>query len=102
MFPTASLLSTLLLALAVVANPITARDSAVTLPFSRKVKLNGSNLLQNDQARVKSLKASAAAKINGDAAAASISVQNQAVSYIATVGVGSGTTTCESTLVPQS
>ncbi|KAG6813213.1 hypothetical protein H0H92_013100 [Tricholoma furcatifolium] len=101
MFRASTLLTTLLLALTVSANPIVIRDSPVKLPLVRRLNTAGlANLVQHDSARVKALLTRAEAKANGfqedAAAAASIideTVSNQIVSYIASVGVGSPATT---------
>jgi cathepsin E len=97
MFPT-TLLTTLLLALSVAANPVLVNRSPVTLPISRRLNLTGTpKLVQNDQARAKALRARAAAKIAGvpfqQAAVINEQVDNQVVTYIASVGVGSPATT---------
>jgi hypothetical protein len=97
MFPT-TLLTTLLLALSVAANPVLVNRSPVTLPLSRRVNLTSvHNLLRHDQARAKALKARAAAKATGLHTLAVINepVDNQAVTYIASVGIGSPPTTCK-------
>ncbi|OCH89539.1 acid protease [Obba rivulosa] len=91
-----SLLPTLLLALAVAANPV-KRDPFVSLPLVKRINLNGTaSLLQKDLARVRNLRARAQAKIEGrpmsdisDAGAASnVAAQNQGVDYVATVSIG--------------
>jgi cathepsin E len=99
MFPT-TLLTTLLLALSVAANPVLVNRSPVTLPISRRVNLSSvKNLLQHDQNRAKALKLKGAARAAGislqeDAASViSSQVDNQAVTYVAAVGVGSPPTT---------
>jgi cathepsin E len=99
MFPT-TLLTTLLLALAVAANPVLVNRSPVTLPIARKLNLDSvHNLVRHDQNRAKALKLKGAAKASGvplsEEAAAVISsqVDNQAVTYVAAVGVGSPPTT---------
>ncbi len=100
MFPT-TLLTTLLLALCVAANPvIQVRDSPITLPISRRVnETSARNLVQHDLQRVKALKARAKAILGGDlnfeeTAIVNEPLDNQAVTYIATVGVGSPATQC--------
>jgi cathepsin E len=95
MFP-ATLLTTLLLALFVSANPIVVQKSPVTLPISRRVNLSSvHNLLRHDQSRAKALKAKGAAKASGleDRSVIDEPVDNQAVTYIASVSVGSPATT---------
>ncbi|KIJ22022.1 hypothetical protein PAXINDRAFT_105760 [Paxillus involutus ATCC 200175] len=97
MFPAASLLTTLLLALSIAATPVEVRSSHVTLPFAKRVNTAGGaiNLVEHDQARVAALKDRAAAIQSGqlDRRTASIAVTNEAVSYVAAVGVGSPATT---------
>ncbi|KAF9454183.1 aspartic peptidase A1 [Macrolepiota fuliginosa MF-IS2] len=99
MFPT-TLLTTLLLALSVAATPVVqVRKSYVTLPLSRRVNTTSThNLLKHDLQRVKALKARAKAASGADltfeeAAIVNEPVDNQAVTYIASVGVGSPATT---------
>ncbi|KAI0962223.1 hypothetical protein AcV7_001110 [Taiwanofungus camphoratus] len=90
------LLSTLLLALLVAANPIVVRDNKISLPLVKRTNfVNGTvNLLQRDQARAAHLKARAAAKRSGIPAreVGSVSATNQAEDYIVSVGVGSPAT----------
>ncbi|KAF8808125.1 family A1 protease [Phlegmacium glaucopus] len=88
----ATLLTTLLLALAVAANPIVVKRSLVTLPISKRLNLTSlPNLLRNDQARARAFKGETTS-IQSDAVISS-PADNQAVSYIASVGVGSPATT---------
>ncbi|KAG6868337.1 hypothetical protein C0993_004828 [Termitomyces sp. T159_Od127] len=93
MFP-ASLLSTLLLVLTVSANPIVVRESQVKLPLARRLNVTSvHNLLRHDVARAKFLRARAEAKLSGafdfdTRAVINEQVDNQAVTYIASVGVG--------------
>ncbi|KDR80341.1 hypothetical protein GALMADRAFT_1191935 [Galerina marginata CBS 339.88] len=93
MFPT-TLLTTLLLALCVAANPVLVDRSPVSLPLSRRVNLTSiDNLLRHDQARAKALKLRGAANTAGLVPAINEPVQqSQAVTYIASVGVGSPAT----------
>ncbi|KAJ7131383.1 aspartic protease [Mycena epipterygia] len=86
-----SLLSTLLLALTVVAKPVVV-DNFVTLPISRRFNFNSTRtLIERDLARVNHLRARAAAKHAGRAVV-NEPVDNQAVNYVAAVGVGSPAT----------
>jgi cathepsin E len=99
MFP-ATLLTTLFLAFSVAANPVVINRSPVTLPISRRVNFTSiHNLLRHDQARAKALKAKGAAKVAGVSfhtdAVISSQADNQAVAYVATVGVGIPPTNCE-------
>jgi cathepsin E len=102
MFPT-TLLTALLLAISVAANPIVqVRHSPVNLPLSRHVNTTSvHNLVRHDVNRAKALKARGKALAGGkltfeEAATVNQPVDNQAVTYIASVGVGSPATTCAS------
>ena len=98
----ASLLATLLLALAVAGSPaIVVEKSLVTLPISKRFNFNGTyTIAQRDQLRAKALKAGSSLSgafdvdnsLQNDA---SSPATNQAVIYIATVGVGSPSTYCK-------
>ncbi|KAF8879842.1 aspartic protease [Infundibulicybe gibba] len=86
------------LANAVSANPVVIRGSPVTLPLSRRLNLTSvHNLLRHDQVRARNLRARAERKLNPRSNDAVINeqVDNQAVTYIASVGVGSPATTYE-------
>jgi cathepsin E len=94
----ATLLTTLLLAMAVAANPVLVQRSLVTLPISKRVNITSAKqLLQHDQARAQALKAKGQAKVTGISlqgdAVISSQANNEAVSYIAAIGVGSPATT---------
>ena len=99
MFKSTSLLSTLLLAVLVASNPVVVRDNLVRLSVAKRVNTTSAkDVLRIDQARAAALRARAARK-NGifsifDEDASSISVTNQAVDYVASIGVGSPATTC--------
>ncbi|KIK03670.1 hypothetical protein K443DRAFT_94720 [Laccaria amethystina LaAM-08-1] len=87
MFPT-TLLTTLFLALAVAANPILINQSPISLPLSRRLNLTSiDNLLKHDQARAKALKAAGTGGVFQSAAVVSEPIENQAVTYVASVGV---------------
>jgi cathepsin E len=97
MFPT-TLLTTLLLALSVAANPVLVDRSPVTLPISRRLNLTSvHNLVRHDQARAKALKIKGSARSSGldNRAVINEPVDNQAVTYVASIGVGSPATTCK-------
>ncbi|KIL59248.1 hypothetical protein M378DRAFT_14952 [Amanita muscaria Koide BX008] len=83
-----TLLSTLLLALAVAANPIvTPREPYAKLQLSRQLNTTGVyNVLQHDQARAAHLAAKASAKQTR--AIYNEPVTNEVVTYMANVGVG--------------
>ncbi|PFH52246.1 hypothetical protein AMATHDRAFT_46374 [Amanita thiersii Skay4041] len=93
-----ALLNILVLALAVAANPVVIRDSPIRLSLSRHLNVTSvHNLLRHDQARAKALKTQALAKIgqrqlHQDVVINEV-VDNQAVVYAASVGVGSPATT---------
>ncbi|KAJ7459167.1 aspartic peptidase A1 [Mycena galericulata] len=85
-----SLLPAILLALRVAAGPV--ESSFISLPISRHFNFTGSaTIVQQDFARVQAIKS----RKSGVSSRAAISepVDNQAVSYIASVGVGSPATT---------
>jgi len=89
------LLTTVLLALAVAADPVIVKRSLVKLPVSRHINVTTSiqNILQHDQLRAKALKATGEARAAGiGRAVISSQADNQAVSYIASIGVGSPAT----------
>jgi hypothetical protein len=86
MFNAAALLSVLVLALNVAASPVEVRSPPVTLPFAKRVSSTGLlNLLENDLARARALKAHGQAKASGKRAAVPVPVTNEVVSYIASV-----------------
>ena len=91
----ASLLTTVLLALAVAAEPVMVKRSLVTLPISRRINLNNLNILEHDQLRAQALKAKAGTLHSGRASVISSQAENQAVSYVASIGVGSPATQCK-------
>ena len=94
----ASLLSTLLFALTVAAQPVTQTTSQVKLPFSKKYFNTGTgpvNLVELDRLRVNYLKGGKDQALQGRSAVLSSPADNRAVSYIATVGVGSPPTNCK-------
>lgn len=102
MFPTKSLLATTLLALAVSASPLVViRDSLITLPLTRKLNVtNINNLVRHDVSRAQALKARGqttttnAVQLENAASVISESIDNQAVTYVASIGVGSPPTQC--------
>ncbi|KAJ8475028.1 hypothetical protein ONZ45_g15748 [Pleurotus djamor] len=100
MFPSASLLTTVLLAISASATPlVTIRDTPITLPLARKTNFTSStNLVIRDQARAQALRARAEAKASGtlslhNDAVINEPVDNQAVTYLASVNVGNPPTT---------
>ena len=94
----ATLLTTVFLALAVAADPIPVKRSLVTLPISRRINLNGRNILEHDQLRAKALKARGEARAAGLSDRGIVSpsfAENEGVSYVASIGVGSPPTQCK-------
>ncbi|KAJ7593274.1 aspartic peptidase A1 [Mycena floridula] len=84
-----------ILALAVVAhgNPVVRNRSPITLPISRRFNFTGSStILQRDQARAASLRARAGSASNKRAVISS-PADNQAVTYISSIGIGNPATT---------
>ncbi|KAM5546169.1 hypothetical protein V8D89_000295 [Ganoderma adspersum] len=86
-------------AVAIGAKPVVVRDSPVTLPIARRFNLTGAaNILKSDQARAKVLKARSQASKESPVSSAAVSklfardvdvaVTNGAVTYTASVGVG--------------
>ncbi|EDR01383.1 aspartic peptidase A1 [Laccaria bicolor S238N-H82] len=86
-----SLLSSLLLlALGVVANPVVINRSLVTLPLAKKYNFTSiNNLLEHDQARARALKSRAFGKGGVPDTGINEPITDQAVTYTASVGVGS-------------
>ena len=94
----ATLLTTVLLALSVAANPVIVERSLVRLPLSRHINVTTSiqNVLQHDQLRAKNLRARGEAKAAGiERAVISSQAENQAVSYVASIGCGTPATQCK-------
>ena len=92
-----TLLTTILLTSAIVAEPIVVKRPPITLPLTTRININAGtqNLLQHDQARAKAL------KVNGEAKAAGIPRQGNSqvtidvVSVVASIGVGNPATQCK-------
>ncbi|KAF9473456.1 aspartic protease [Pholiota conissans] len=89
------LLTTLFLAFSGIAEGVVVKRSPVTLPISRRVNLTSiHNLVRHDQNRAAALKLKASSRSRiGSRAVVNEPVDNQAVTYIASVGVGSPPTT---------
>ncbi|EPT03815.1 hypothetical protein FOMPIDRAFT_1022024 [Fomitopsis schrenkii] len=87
-----SLLTTVLLALAVAATPVHPIDRPlVSLPLVRRTNTTSlASLLSNDQARARNIKDRGHATLSDRAG--SVDVTNTAVTYVASVGVGSPAT----------
>ncbi|KAI5120845.1 hypothetical protein M0805_007032 [Coniferiporia weirii] len=99
MSPASSLLFIVALALIVSANPVVVRDNSnlIRLPFAKKVNVTSfGQIVRNDQARAATLRATGEARAGGRLqkdAVISVQVENQAVSYVANVEVGSPAST---------
>jgi hypothetical protein len=95
----ATLLTTVLLALAVAADPIFVKKSLVTLPISRRINVTTLSVLEHDQLRAAALRATGEARAAGTlskrSSVISSTAENQAVSYVASIGVGSPATQCK-------
>ena len=90
----ASFLSTFFLALAVAANPVERKTSLAQLRFARRVSANSNNFFRQDQLRAKFLKGGKSQGVENRAVVNS-QADNRAVTYIASVGVGSPPTNCK-------
>src|SRR6267154_4164978 len=88
----ASLLTTLLLALSIAASPVEVRNSPVTLRIARRLNTsNGTmNILQDDQAHVAALKDRSASRPG-----ASIPILNEGHGYVASIGFGEPSNYCK-------
>lgn len=95
----AHLLACLAVSWGVTGTSISVDRSVVPLALSRKLNLTSvHNLVRHDQSRARALKSAGNAKhenILEAAAVISSPVDNQAVTYVASVGIGSPPTTCE-------
>lgn len=90
---TTSLLTVFLLCSVASTTPVVIRDSPIKLPLTRRLNVTSiNNLLKHDQARAAALRAralGALAPIVGNEP-----VNNQAVTYVGAIGVGTPPTTC--------
>ncbi|KAF7980823.1 hypothetical protein HWV62_36446 [Athelia sp. TMB] len=91
MFPSSALLSLALVAISsVAASPIQRDTGKFSLAFAAKVNATGSqNIAEHDRARAAALRQNAQ---SGNAKRSTVSVDNTAVTYTASVGVGSPAT----------
>ena len=94
----ASLLTTLILALSIAASPVEVHNSLVTLPIARRLNTsNGTiNILQQDQARVDVLKDRFASPL--DRRDFDKPIVNEAMMYTVIVSIGSLDTNCKCNL----
>ncbi|KAG2365810.1 aspartic proteinase [Suillus spraguei] len=82
MFSTASLLT--LLALSITGSPVEVRNSRITLPITRRLKFsNGTNLVQQDEARLAAFK-----DYSPNGKRAHVPLANDYRNYIVSVGIG--------------
>ncbi|KAG1845411.1 aspartic peptidase domain-containing protein [Suillus tomentosus] len=93
MFPAASLLTIIFLALSIAGSPVEIDNSPITLPIARRLNLSDGpiNLLQRDKARVTALRDNFLSTQGGHTV--STPVINNAIGYLITVGIGSPATT---------
>lgn len=95
MFPTLFLTAFLLFVTAS-ANPVVVNTSPVRLPTSRRVNLTSvHNLYRHDYNRAQFLKAHGQADAELKRAVISTTEDNQAVTYVANVGIGNPSYDCE-------
>jgi cathepsin E len=91
---TSSLLALLLLCSVVSTTPIVIRNSPIRVPLTRRLNVTSvSNLLKHDQARAKALQART--RVVSTAIVGNEPVDNQAVTYVGAIGIGTPPTTCE-------
>ena len=84
----ASVLSTLLLTLAVTAHPVEQAGSLARLSFTKRIIDEVFNIVEHDLQRVKFIQGIDIFGLNSPAV-------NKAVAYVASVGVGSPPTNCK-------
>ena len=89
-----SFLSSLFLVLAVAAHPLDQKASHAQLRFTKRVSADLSNLVKQDLLRVNNIKAAKAQSIENRDVINS-PADNRAVTYVASVGVGSPATNCK-------
>jgi cathepsin E len=89
----ASFLSTLFLALAVAAGPVEkkASESCAQLRFTKHFKAGSGNIAKQDRLRLKNFKDQGLK----NRAVVSSEAENRAITYVASVGVGSPATNCK-------
>jgi len=92
MFPSSALLSLLLVALSVSASPVLIDRAPITIPFARSFNTTGGSVVAADRARIAAIKAGTFGGKGNQKRASSFSVTNTAVTYTASVGVGSPAT----------
>ncbi|KAG2062218.1 acid protease [Suillus hirtellus] len=93
MFPAASLLTIIFLALSIAGSPVEIDNSPITLPIARRLNLSDGpiNLLQRDKARVTALRDNSLSTQGGHTF--STPLINNVQEYLITVGIGSPATT---------
>ncbi|KAG1904485.1 aspartic peptidase domain-containing protein [Suillus fuscotomentosus] len=93
MFPAASLLTIIFLALSIAGSPVEIDNSPITLPIARRLNVSDGpiNLLQQDKARLTAFKDNSFSTQGGRTG--STPVTNAAVTYLIEVGIGSPATT---------
>ncbi|KAI5117484.1 hypothetical protein M0805_009547 [Coniferiporia weirii] len=92
--PHISLALIALTVLSVVAKPVVqVREPKVTLPFARRLNISSNKLPDIDRARAAQHLLTSEAKSGSSRRAASFDITNEAVTYVANVGVGTPPTT---------
>ncbi|KAG1904763.1 aspartic peptidase domain-containing protein [Suillus fuscotomentosus] len=93
MFPAASFLTIIFLALSIAGSPVEIDNSPITLPIARRLNVSDGpiNLLQQDKARLTALKGNSFSTQGGRTG--STPVTNAVVTYLIEVGIGSPATT---------
>ncbi|KAG2117960.1 aspartic peptidase domain-containing protein [Suillus discolor] len=93
MFPAASLLTIIFLALSIAGSPVEIDNSPITLPIARRLNVSNGliNLLQRDKARVTALKDNSFSTQGGRTG--STPVTDIVLTYLIAVGIGSPATT---------
>jgi cathepsin E len=93
MFSTSALFPIVCLALTVAADPVVVLDNLIRLSFAKQINItSGVQLVKTDQARAAALYALGLSRVSGQVLAdtgTSIPAENQAVTYVVNVGVGS-------------
>src|SRR6267154_2811621 len=89
----ASLLTTLILALSIAGSPVEVRNSPITLPIARRLNTSTINISQHDQARVDALKGRFASPL--DRRDFVKPIINEGLIYSVTVGIGSLDINCK-------
>ncbi|KAJ3556141.1 hypothetical protein NM688_g2188 [Phlebia brevispora] len=77
-----------ILTLSVTASPLFARQLPITLPFTKVINTTGTSIVQSDQARIRALMDRTIRNAKEYVSPINTPVTNQAVYYLAAVGIG--------------